>query len=200
MEYENIGRKLKSSDYLKYALLDLLKEKNIHTITVKELCDRAMISRSTFYANYETLGIFIDSISHEVAVGLVDAVTDGGKNKSAILKRGAAEKLYTNWFKHVRNNYHFYKMFLSPNGPVEFNDFLLSQGVEWYTQLLRPCMARFEEMISIDVLANYIVNAHMGLLKYYIESNMKYSPEYMAKQLYLLTFGGPFSVLKLFDE
>ncbi len=37
------------------ALIDLLKEKELEFITVKEICERAGVNRSTFYFHYETI-------------------------------------------------------------------------------------------------------------------------------------------------
>ena len=42
----------KSKAALKEALLTLMKKKDFHKISVKELCGLAGLNRSTFYANY----------------------------------------------------------------------------------------------------------------------------------------------------
>lgn len=47
------------------ALLELLGEKDLAFITVKEICTRAGVSRSTFYLHYETIGDLLDeSLRH----------------------------------------------------------------------------------------------------------------------------------------
>lgn len=38
------------------AFLELLEKKDISFITVKEICERAQVNRSTFYLHYETIG------------------------------------------------------------------------------------------------------------------------------------------------
>lgn len=38
------------------AFLELLEKKDIQFITVKEICERAKVNRSTFYLHYETIG------------------------------------------------------------------------------------------------------------------------------------------------
>ena len=38
--------------FLKNAILELLKEKPLNKITIQELCDKAEVNRSTFYAHY----------------------------------------------------------------------------------------------------------------------------------------------------
>ena len=45
-------RILKTQERLQNALLDLLRTKELKTITVKEICDKAGISRNAFYQHY----------------------------------------------------------------------------------------------------------------------------------------------------
>lgn len=42
------------------ALISLLKEKDLEYITVKEICEKAGVNRSTFYLHYETIADLID--------------------------------------------------------------------------------------------------------------------------------------------
>lgn len=42
------------------ALIGLLVEKDFEFVTVKEICERAQVSRSTFYLHYRTLGDLLD--------------------------------------------------------------------------------------------------------------------------------------------
>ena len=49
-KYFNTARKMDD------ALVELLQEKSLEFITVKEICQRAGVNRSTFYLHYETIG------------------------------------------------------------------------------------------------------------------------------------------------
>ena len=51
------------------ALVDLLAEKDFEFITVKELCKKAGVNRSTFYLHYETLG---DLLAEALAATMKD--------------------------------------------------------------------------------------------------------------------------------
>ena len=42
------------------ALVNLLAEKDFEFVTVKEICERAQVSRSTFYLHYRTMGDLLD--------------------------------------------------------------------------------------------------------------------------------------------
>jgi len=45
-------RYLKTEEKIQNSLLELLKEKELKAITIKEICDRAKISRNAFYQHY----------------------------------------------------------------------------------------------------------------------------------------------------
>ena len=186
--------------YLKYALFALLEEKNIYRITVKELCDKAVVNRSTFYANFESLNSFYQHIMNEVASGLVTAVESEGRPQTMLHDKAVAIRRYTKWYAHVHNHADEFRLLLGVNGTAVFRELLLKQGIDWYIELLSSITSKFSDKVSLDILAQYIINAHLGLLEYYLESGMKYSPEYMAEQMVNITMSGPYSVLGLYKE
>ncbi|MEY8752796.1 TetR/AcrR family transcriptional regulator [Alkalicoccobacillus gibsonii] len=64
---EKIDRRKRYTRHaLKEALVGLLKEKSISSITVKELCEMADINRSTFYGHYTDPYDLLEKISEEV--------------------------------------------------------------------------------------------------------------------------------------
>ncbi len=42
------------------ALIELLNKKDFEFITIKEICEKAGVNRSTFYLHYETIGDLLD--------------------------------------------------------------------------------------------------------------------------------------------
>lgn len=48
------------------ALIKLLEEKDIEYISVKELCEKAGVNRSTFYLHYETIGDLLEEATEYV--------------------------------------------------------------------------------------------------------------------------------------
>lgn len=67
MTSEKLDRRKKYSRMvLKDSLLDLLKQKQFSAITVKEVCERADINRSTFYAHYADLYALLEEIEDEI--------------------------------------------------------------------------------------------------------------------------------------
>ncbi|MBQ1477484.1 MAG: TetR/AcrR family transcriptional regulator [Erysipelotrichaceae bacterium] len=55
-----------SKRLLKEALLSFLKEKQLIDISIKELCDRSGVNRSTFYRHYDNLSDLLSEIIEEI--------------------------------------------------------------------------------------------------------------------------------------
>lgn len=54
------SRYFETAELMDDAFLELLKEKDIEFITVKEICSRAGVSRSTFYLHYESIADLLE--------------------------------------------------------------------------------------------------------------------------------------------
>ncbi len=52
---KNESKYFKSAGKMQEALIDLLEEKEFDRITIKEICERAQVNRSTFYLHYDNV-------------------------------------------------------------------------------------------------------------------------------------------------
>jgi len=73
--YEDL-RVVKTITGIKEAFEALICEKKYESITVKELCDRAMVNKKTFYHYYETLDALLAEIQSELSAGFMERVKD----------------------------------------------------------------------------------------------------------------------------
>ena len=51
---------------LKNALIDIMKTKSIHLVSIKEICEEADVNRSTFYRHYNTQYDLYDDIIEDM--------------------------------------------------------------------------------------------------------------------------------------
>lgn len=65
-------RYIKTEKAIRKTFHELLQEKDISRITVKELTERAEINKSTFYAHYETLPDLVDTLETENIEYIID--------------------------------------------------------------------------------------------------------------------------------
>lgn len=67
MEEKNESRRVRMTKrILKDAMIDLMEEKNINRISIKEICELADVNRSTFYAHYENQYDLLEEIEKEI--------------------------------------------------------------------------------------------------------------------------------------
>ena len=66
---------VRSRELIHDAMLDLICEKNLNDITIKEVVDRARINRSTFYAHYSNLGELVEEIEQELLSYLKEQIS-----------------------------------------------------------------------------------------------------------------------------
>ena len=61
---------------LKQAFEELICEKDYEQIRVKELCDRAMVNKKTFYHYYPTLNDLLAELQSELSSGYIERIRD----------------------------------------------------------------------------------------------------------------------------
>lgn len=68
MENKPDGRRVRMTKLLlKNALIDIMKTKSIHLISIKEICEEADVNRSTFYRHYNTQYDLYDEIIDDIS-------------------------------------------------------------------------------------------------------------------------------------
>lgn len=67
---------MKSKKSIFDAFVNLRSKKELRKITVKELCEKALINKSTFYTYYEDMFDLSDKIESEVVDGIVSTINN----------------------------------------------------------------------------------------------------------------------------
>ena len=100
----NNKRKKESMDRIEKVFIELLQTKELDEISVSDICKRAGLNRTTFYANYTDI------------YGLADAIRDKLENEVSDLYReevtqGFNSNDYLKLFRHIKDNQIFYKTY-----------------------------------------------------------------------------------------
>lgn len=62
------------------ALITLLEKKDLEYITVKEICEKAGVNRSTFYLHYDTIGDLVNETAETVNERFLSYFPENGKS------------------------------------------------------------------------------------------------------------------------
>ena len=114
MKNSKLDRRIKyTRKMIRHSFLQLLEEKPLGKITVKEICEKADINRATFYAHYEDVYDLLCKIEEEFYQEVLSFAGDmGQENYTGILP---AEIL-----KKIRENEELCKAMFSKYGDKEF--------------------------------------------------------------------------------
>ncbi len=124
---------------LKESLIELMKEKSIHNISIKEICLGSDINRSTFYRHYDTQYQLYDDIIEDIATDIEQIYTISAEYEFNTVV------FLTNIFEYIEKNREKFLVILSDKSNI-------SMG-ETYTRIT----ARFINRDSVSELGNYIV-------------------------------------------
>ena len=77
MKSDKIDRRVKYTRMvIKESLINLLEEKDISQITIKEICENADVNRSTFYAHYTDQYDLLRKIEDEFLANIRDYLSE----------------------------------------------------------------------------------------------------------------------------
>ena len=107
-------RVIKTKRAIKKSFVELLSEKDIDDITIKEIADRALINRKTFYNYYKGVYQIVDEIENEIVATFDSAVKDIDLNAQMKDPYLIFEKLTA----IINSNIDFYGALFKTNGNV----------------------------------------------------------------------------------
>ena len=166
------------------ALISLLKEKDLEYITVKEICEKAGVNRSTFYLHYETIDDLVNEAIETVNQRFLSYFTEETK--------GIAEKLHhtdlTNLVLITRDYLEPYLRFVSENkdlyrvafrNPKEMQANVKYGYIKEY--IVEPILKRFGVPDAYwRYYIAYYIDGTMAIIKEWLETDCQDSIEMIA--------------------
>jgi AcrR family transcriptional regulator len=168
---------------LRDSLMESMKEKPITKITIKELCEKADINRTTFYAHYRDQYDLLKQIEEETLGSIEDMLNkyDDKRSKREVLEM--VEKI----LEFIAGNSSSLQVLLSENGDIGFQKklfrhFMLKEQVMRYF----PKKSIGEE--TKEYWSVYVINGAVGLVQHWLKENMSIPVPELARILMLLSW------------
>lgn len=156
---------LRSREWLRQAMLELLAEKNYDEITVKDLCARADLSRPTFYKIYESKE---DVIAYHFAALFSDFT-------AGLPESYSAEELHRHFFAFFYRHREFVELLLHNNLA-----YLLEEQFEQYLRQVDLFQRTVGRSAHSDYMAAYAAGALARLLLRWAADGYRMPPEEIA--------------------
>ncbi len=163
MNTKNNQRTRLSKILLKNALMDLLSEKgSVTKISVRELCERADLNRSTFYAHYSEPKELLEEVEAE----LLDATREHLQKIGAENDIGAHRYLLS-FLIYVKENDKPFRTLLIDAGDPEFLSKFMQQSIIQFVENLNISFPKNQE----QYIYSYILNGSTGVIIQWMRSD-----------------------------
>ncbi len=153
---------------LKEALLKMLEDRHLEDVTVKEICERADVNRTTFYRNFTDVYDLFEQTERELT-------------EEAFASGNMASDRYA-LLDVVYANQAFYREFFR----AHLRSPLVEQTVEALGDEMRQELKRrgsYDER-SFDVFYRYNVHGVVGVIGDWLEDGCRQSPQELGELLY----------------
>ncbi|MGV2940267.1 TetR/AcrR family transcriptional regulator [Mesobacillus sp. LC4] len=159
---------------LRESLMDLLKNKPISNITIKEICELADINRSTFYSHYSSQYDLLNAIEEEFIEDMVATL-----NQYNFSKEEEALKMTEKILEYIAQNSDVCQTLLSENSDIHFQKkgMMITQEFifkNWITD------SHFDRE-TFEYINIFVVSGSIYVIKNWVENGMDKPPREMAE-------------------
>jgi AcrR family transcriptional regulator len=186
IEAESLDRRVsRTQRSLHDALFHLILEKHYDEITVQDIIDRANVGRSTFYAHFRDKEDLFRTGWEQLLRSIAGHID--------LTAAGAEKPLPVEWlFMHLKEEANrFYRALVRS----QMADRMFTYGIYYLAKCLEENHAgispeKFFADVPLPVLANYMSLQIFGLLKWWLDNEMPYSPKEMGEMFAKLVMPG----------
>ena len=170
---------------LTQALTQLLQEKQINEITVKELTDLADMNRGTFYLYYKDMFDMLEKIEDGMFEAL-DAIVSLHEHDDVSQQ---TKPILLDLFRFIEDNQEMCRVLLSPHGDMNFLH-RLNEVVREKCLKAWPNIRKEKGEADFDYHYSFVVFGCAGIIRAWVNRHCSESAEKMAEMAYGMILRG----------
>lgn len=170
---------------LKESFINLLEEKDISRITIKEICEDADINRATFYAHYNDQYDLMKKIQNDLFANIEDYLTAYKDDDLPFVPVDMLERI----FEYIKENAQLCKILLSERGDLNFQKRLLTLVYEKNISDLTKSGVISKD--DAEYIYAFTLTGSVGAIQKWLNDDMKKTPHFMADMMVKITTGMP---------
>ena len=164
-----------SKTLLQNSLTQLLADKSIHKVSVREICDLAEINRTTFYKYYGSQYDLLKDMENKVLTQIDAYLSED--NAGAEFDVNVLVKITT----YLQDNLELSRLLANNTVDTEFPEKLFSLSM--ITQLLQQHLTDQYPKGDIEYGYEFVVNGGFSVIKSWINKDVRESPEQISNTL-----------------
>jgi len=170
MEKREDRRIMMTKRMLKDALIEMLKEKDIYHISIRELCERADVNRTTFYKYYGSQFDLLTDMEND----MIEFLTKTIKSNEA-----DPEKIISSACNYLEGNIDFARLIINNNVDPSFAHKLFTMDCIKESTLKK--FAGNKSEAELEYIYNFLVYGAFRMVCVWLNKEERESPEAFAK-------------------
>jgi AcrR family transcriptional regulator len=166
---------------LRDSLIELMKEKSILRISIKDICDLADVSRSTFYAHYNDQYDLLRQIQEETITHFEELLAKYNSEED----REGIIRMTEEILRYIADNNDSIQVLISENGDRNFQQKIFSFSQKY---VLAYFPGKFDKKVQKYISA-FVVNGFISLAQQWLKNNLDVPAHEMAKIMVRLIQG-----------
>jgi AcrR family transcriptional regulator len=162
------------------SLIELMKQRPIMEITIKEICALADVSRPTFYAHYRNQYDLLQSIENETFTYFENVIfairTKKPSRREIVLK-------ITDVLLYIENNSNSVQVLLSENGDIDFQRKVFRHFIMHFQNAMKQHYLKISDEEKNEYYSIYKVHGIIALVHHWLKSSMNIPKNELAKML-----------------
>ena len=172
---------------LRDSLLCLMETESILNISIKEICERAGVSRSTFYAYYNDQFDLLRQIEKQSFTD-IDTIIQKYKH-SGKLRKQEILGVFQDVLQYIVDNRDSIQVLLSENGDIGYQKRIMQNSFEWIHQTWNVFNSETPDAKTIKYYSAFWVGGVLSLTQKWLKDGMDTPIPEMAKMLVSLMGG-----------
>ncbi len=174
---------------LQKALLEATSDKGFVHVTVRDITERAMVNRATFYRHYQDKYDLLAHYMKELSELIDSNDEENSFADQAEQSPDAPPPGLVSLLRHMQAHADFYRVMLGNQGDPSF----CAQSFRGYIEqgfrnmLSSQAPQANPERPPVELTVNYLLHAGIGAIVWWLENEQPCSPEQMAVWLYQLS-------------
>ena len=151
---------------LRDSIIELMKTKSILSITIKDICELADISRSTFYAHYKDQYDLLRQIEVETFTYFENMLN----NYKDINSKEEITQMVEEMLTYIANNRNSIQVLLSENGDINFQKKVFQHFTN-HKQLTKYFSEKRQDNETNTFNSVFLVYGSIGLVQYWLKNH-----------------------------
>lgn len=182
----------KTRTLLRNALVDILQNRRLNNITVKELCDKADINRSTFYLHYRDIFDLWAQIEKEIL-----------DNMSGLLRSFSSQEIVLDPYpllfgisNILKKDLDFYQSFFRCKESTILLEHLKDDYINYFISENQSLVKRFKER-NFELYITFVISGSFSLFRKIVIEEDNFSLDKLASLIELLILKGLDDFIKI---